>query len=466
MRISVFGLGYVGAISAACLARDGHEVIGVDVDENKLKLIERGQAPIIEQGVEELMLGAVSSGRLTVSNDAARAIRETELSLICVGTPSLPNGDQDQAALLRVAEQIGEALAGVDHFHVVVVRSTVRLGTVDSVLRQTLEASSGKRSDADFALCFQPEFLREGTSIRDYDNPPYTVVGTGSTQAAEMLRSVFGHLPCDFIVTDISTAEALKYACNCFHAVKITFANEIGRVAQAWNVDAQAVMDLVCRDERLNISRAYLRPGFAFGGSCLPKDLRALSYMAKTRDVDIPMLAGVLPSNRGHIERAASMVLAAGGRKVGLIGLSFKKGTDDLRESPLVTLAEHLIGKGMELSVYDPDVNLSVLTGANKRYIEQHIPHIAALLKKDCATVIEGAQTIVVGASLPDAVALLPEASGRGQLIIDLVGLPNARELKGRYEGICWPRHEEKSTPGREPSATRGGSRQSAPVRR
>ncbi len=309
MRISVFGLGYVGAISAACLARDGHEVIGVDVDENKLKLIERGQAPIIEQGVEELMLGAVSSGRLTVTNDAARAVRETELSLICVGTPSLANGDQDQGALVRVTEQIGEALAGVDHFHVVVVRSTVRLGTVDSVLRQTLEASSGKRSDGDFALCFQPEFLREGTSIRDYDNPPYTVVGTGSTQAAEMLRSVFGHLPCDFIVTDISTAEALKYACNCFHAVKITFANEIGRVAQAWNVDAQAVMDLVCRDERLNISRAYLRPGFAFGGSCLPKDLRALVLHGKDegrRDTDARRCAPEQPrSHRACREHGA-----------------------------------------------------------------------------------------------------------------------------------------------------------------
>jgi GDP-mannose 6-dehydrogenase len=337
-----------------------------------------------------------------------------------------------------VAEQIGEGLVDHPGFHVVVIRSTVRLGTVDGRLREILERISGRRADVDFGLCFQPEFLREGTSIRDYDNPQFTVVGTKSKRAADVLRQLFEHLPCDFIVTEPGTAEALKYASNAFHAVKITFANEIGRLAQAMKVDSHAVMELVRRDTRLNIAPAYLRPGFAFGGSCLPKDLRALLYMAKTRDVDLPMLGSLLGSNRLHVERAAEFVLARGGRKVGLIGLSFKAGTDDLRESPLVALAEILIGKGLELRIYDPHVNVAVLMGANKRYIEKHIPHVAALLERDCRDVIRGADTIVVGALLEDATDALKSLSTANQYVLDLAGMRPTGDLAAQYQGICW----------------------------
>lgn len=439
MRISVLGMGYVGAVSAACLARDGHDVIGVDLDLDKLRLIEEGRAPIVEDGIQCLMAEVVAAGRLTVIADATRAVRATDVSFVCVGTPSMRgNGEQDQTAVLRVAEQIGVGLRDHDRFHVVVVRSTVRLGTVDGQLREILERTSGRRCDVDFALCFQPEFLREGSSIRDYDNPPFTVIGTRSERAGAMLLEMFKHLPCEFIVTEPATAEALKYACNAFHAVKITFANEIGRIAQAMNIDSHAVMDLVRRDTRLNISPAYLRPGFAFGGSCLPKDLRALLHIAKTRDVEIPMLGSLLGSNRLHVERAAEFVLAHGGRRVGMIGLSFKAGTDDLRESPLVALAEILIGKGLELRIYDPHVNVAVLMGANKRYIDKHIPHLAALLKADYRDVIRDTDIIVVGALLPEAVSGIRSLATVDQYVIDLAGMPEAQDLQSEYQGICW----------------------------
>ena len=438
MRISIFGLGYVGAVSAACLARDGHQIIGVDVDENKLRLIESGRAPIVEEGIQSLMKEAIDSGRLSVTDDAMVAIQQSDISFVCVGTPSQPNGGQDQTALFRVAEQIGKGLASVEHFHAVVMRSTVEPGTVDGELRRLLELHSGKRSDVDFGLCFQPEFLREGSSIRDYDHPPFTVVGTNSNQSAAMLESVFGHLPGDYIVSDIGSAEMLKYACNCFHAVKVTFSNEMGRIAQGLGVDSNSVMKLVCRDTQLNISPAYLRPGFAFGGSCLPKDLRALMYLAKTKDVEAPMLGNVLASNQTHVERAVNLVLESGARKVGLIGLSFKGGTDDLRESPLVTMAERFIGKGLELRIYDPEVNLSVLIGANRRYIEEHIPHIAALLTPDCADVVGDAEAVVVGIALPEAVEALSNQTREDQYILDLVGIEASDQLKGRYQGICW----------------------------
>ena len=439
MRISVLGMGYVGAVSAACLARDGHDVIGVDLDLEKLRLIEEGRAPIVEDGIQSLMAAVVESGRLTVSGDATRVVRDTDVSFVCVGTPSLRNsGEQDQTAVLRVAEQIGVGLRDHAGFHVVVVRSTVRLGTVDGQLREILERTSGRRCDVDFALCFQPEFLREGSSIRDYDNPPFTVIGTRSERAERMLREVFEHLPCEFIVTEPSTAEALKYACNAFHAVKITFANEIGRIAQAMKIDSHAVMDLVRRDTRLNISPAYLRPGFAFGGSCLPKDLRALLHIAKTRDVELPMLGSLLGSNRLHVERAAESVLAHGGRRVGMIGLSFKAGTDDLRESPLVTLAEMLIGKGLDLRIYDPHVNVAVLMGSNKRYIDSRIPHLAALLQDDPSAVILDRDIIIVGALLSDALEGIRSLATVDQYVLDLAGMPGAQHLRAAYQGVCW----------------------------
>ena len=438
MRISVFGLGYVGAVSMACLARDGHQVVGVDVDPLKLDLIRSGRSPIVEEGVQELTKEVVDSGRVTVTNDIDAAIRDTDLSFVCVGTPSSSNGSQDLTAVKRVMASIGTAIGAKKGFHTVVLRSTAQPGTVDEVVRPILNEKSGKIADKDFGLGFQPEFLREGTSIKDYDNPPFTVIGTESQQAAEVLKGLFGHLPCEFIVTSVGVAEMLKYACNCFHAVKITFANEIGRLSQSVNVDARAVMDLVCRDKHLNISPAYLKPGFAFGGSCLPKDLRALTYVGKQRDVTAPMLASVLGSNRAHIDHVLEQIMVPGVRKVGMIGLSFKSGTDDLRESPLVAVAERLIGKGYDLRIYDPEVKLSRLIGANKRFIEESIPHIGNLMVTSSAAALEHGEVILVGAGSKAVMAEVTKGIGSRHQVVDVVGLPRAQLNCARYAGACW----------------------------
>jgi GDP-mannose 6-dehydrogenase len=438
MKISVFGLGYVGAVSAACLVRDGHEVIGVDVDEKKLEMLRNGCAPIVEDQIQEITRDAVFSGRLTVTDDAAYAIENSEISFVCVGTPSLPNGDQDQNAILEVSRQIGDALSSTPRYHSVVFRSTIRPGTIDEKIRPVLEDSSGKVSDVDFGICFQPEFLREGSSIKDYDNPPFTVVGTNARRSAELLRQLFSNLPAEFIETDVGTAECLKYACNAFHALKITFANEIGRITSAYDVDSRSVMDLVCKDTSLNISPVYMRPGFAFGGSCLPKDLRALSYMARMRDVSSPMLGSIMDSNSAHLEHAIEIIMQHGARKIAMIGLSFKVGTDDLRESPLVSMAERFIGKGLDLGIYDPQVNLSMLLGANKSYIERHIPHIAALLSDNFQETVDGAQAIVVGADYPDVAENLNKYCQSETLVLDLVGTIGFERSPGDYRGICW----------------------------
>jgi GDP-mannose 6-dehydrogenase len=438
MKISIFGLGYVGAVSMACLARDGHAVTGVDVDPLKLDLIRGGRSPIVEEGIQELTREVVASGRVQVTSDVAAAIRDTELSFVCVGTPSSPNGSQDMSYIRRVMESIGTALRSKTEFHTVVLRSTLQPGTLDELVRPILEQASGKTSDRDFGLAFQPEFLREGTSIKDYDRPPITIVGTRSERAGEVLRAVFGHLPCEFVITSIGVAEMQKYAANAFHAVKITFANEIGRLCHAVGVDAREVMALICKDTQLNISPAYLRPGFAFGGSCLPKDLRALTYMGKTRDVVTPMLGGVLGSNRAHIDCAIDEVMKPASRKVGMIGLSFKKGTDDLRESPLVAVAERLIGKGYDLRIFDPEVNLSRLIGANKRFIEQSIPHIGNLMVGTAEEAIGHGDTILVGLSGRGIEAALSSGLQARHLVVDVVGLPLRGHGGSSYVGICW----------------------------
>lgn len=437
MKISVFGLGYVGAVTLACLARDGHDVIGVDVDAGKLDLIRNGRSPVLEDGLQELMRDVVARGKASVTADVRHAIHNSDLSFICVGTPCRMNGSQDLTALLRLAGDIGTALQTGPGHHVTVVRSTVQPGTIDGVVRPLLEQRSGKRTGG-FSLAYQPEFLREGSSIRDYDNPPFTVVGTESEAAVAALRAVFGHLPCEFIVTRTGTAECLKYACNAFHALKITFANEIGRLSQACGVNPHEVMRLLCLDTHLNISTAYLRPGFAFGGSCLPKDLRALTYVGKTKDVNTPLLASLLPSNRVHVDRAVDIVLADGRRSVGMLGLSFKTGTDDLRESPMVTLAERFIGKGLTLRIHDPFVNLSRLVGANRRYIEESIPHIGSLMCDSLSDVVVPADILVVGLSDPQVLREMRRFSREQQLILDLVNMPERAGLRGRYHGICW----------------------------
>jgi GDP-mannose 6-dehydrogenase len=438
MKISIFGLGYVGAVSMACLARDGHDVVGVDLDPHKLELIRGGRSPIVEEGIQDLTAEVVRSGRVTVTDDVAAAVHATDLSFICVGTPSSPNGSQDLSAVRRVSEQIGAALKDKSGYHTVVMRSTIQPGSMASVVQAGLESSSGRKAGADFGLGFQPEFLREGSSIKDYDNPPFTVIGTEDERAAGVLREVFGHLKCDFIVTSVGVAEMLKYACNAFHAVKITFANEIGRLARSVNVDGRAVMDLVCRDTRLNISPVYLKPGFAFGGSCLPKDLRALTYVGKLNDVTTPMLGNVMGSNRAHVDHALELVAQSGHRKIGMIGLSFKPGTDDLRESPLVTVAERLIGKGYDLRIHDPEVHLSRLLGANKRYIEHSIPHIGNLMAADCGAVVDHAAVLIVGLAGKELLPIIEARLRPEQVVVDLVGLPRHVASVPGYRGVCW----------------------------
>lgn len=438
MNISIFGLGYVGAVSLACLSRDGHQVIGVDIDPSKLDLISAGKTPVVEEGMVDLMQQVASSGRMRVTTDTEQAVADSDLSLICVGTPSASNGSQDQGAVLRLAESMGRAIGRKTTPHVVVFRSTLVPGTVEDVLRPIIERESGKKDGEGFHLCFQPEFLREGSSIRDYDKPPFTVVGANHEHPAEMLRALFGHLPCKFLKTSVRSAEMMKYCCNNFHALKITFANETARLCGALGVDPFEVMDLVCQDTQLNISRAYLKPGFAFGGSCLPKDLRATSYLAKTHDVELPMLSAILASNEKHLGLAYDQVMASGKRRVGFVGLSFKTGTDDLRESPLVALAEQLIGKGMSLSIYDPEVHLAQLLGANKRYVEMHLPHIGQLLQADLATVIGGAEVLVVGLAEPRVYETLAAHCRPDQLVIDLVNLPNRADIRARTTGLCW----------------------------
>ena len=437
-KISIFGLGYVGAVSLACLARDGHAVTGVDIDPNKLALIKSGKSPIIEADMPELMQAVVEAGRVSVTEDVVKATIDTDISFVCVGTPSQPNGDQDQRAILSVTESLGEAIKQKDDFHVVIYRSTLRPGTVQETLIPMLEEVSGKKSGEDFAVCFQPEFLREGTSIRDYGNPPFTVVGSDSERAIEMVRTLFADLPCEFQVTDIGTAEILKYFCNIFHALKISFANEVGRLCQSIGANSLEVMRLLCEDKQLNISKAYLKPGFAYGGSCLPKDLRAMMHLARHHDIEVPMLANVAESNKVHIKQAFKFIQSTGVKRVTMLGLSFKSGTDDLRESPLVTLAEQLIGKGYELRIYDPEVNVARLIGANKRFIEEAIPHIGDLLVEEADEAIEASELVVLGLSNPALSEAVVEHTSANHIVLDLVDMQSQEKLSARYQGICW----------------------------
>jgi GDP-mannose 6-dehydrogenase len=438
MNISIFGLGYVGAVSLACLARDGHRVIGVDIDRSKLELIAAGKTPVVEEGMVDLMAAGAASGRVSTTTDVEQAVLDSEISLVCVGTPSAANGSQDQGAVLRLAEGLGRALKRKNAMHVIVMRSTLVPGTVEDVLRPIIERESGLRDGEHFHLCFQPEFLREGSSIKDYDKPPFTIVGANHEAPVAKLRELFGHLPNQFIRTSVRSAEMMKVCCNNFHALKITFANETARLCEALGVDAFEVMDLLCQDTQLNISKAYLKPGFAFGGSCLPKDLRATTYLAKQHDVELPMLGGIMVSNQAHLQHALDKVLATGKRRVGFIGLSFKTGTDDLRESPLVTLAEQLIGKGVQLSIYDPDVHLAQLLGANRRYIEQHVPHIGQLVRADLASVIEESELLVVGLNTSDVAHALARLVRPDQMVLDLVNLPKGEQIDARVQGLCW----------------------------
>lgn len=437
MKISVLGLGYVGAVSAACLARDGHEVMGVDPNEVKVDLISSGRSPIVEPRLADIIGRAVGDGRLYATTDVIAAVRDSDLALICVGTPSLRNGGIDLQYVRRVCEQIGAALREHPGAPVVVMRSTLLPGTMRELVIPTLEAHSGKRAGVEFGVCINPEFLREGTAVHDYDHPPKTVIGEVNRASGNLLASVYASMPAPLIRTDIETAEMVKYADNAWHALKVGFANEMGNLAKALDIDAHRVMDIFCQDTKLNLSPYYLKPGFAFGGSCLPKDLRALLYKAKTLDLSLPILAAILPSNEEQIERGVRAVIDKGSKKVGILGFSFKAGTDDLRESPVVELAERLIGKGYDLRVYDSNVRLASIHGANRDYILNHIPHISRLMVQNADEILEHARTIVIGNAAPEF-RDIPQRLADGQILIDFVRICESRSVSGVYEGLCW----------------------------
>jgi GDP-mannose 6-dehydrogenase len=438
MRVSVFGLGYVGCVSAASFAGDGHDVIGVDVNADKVAAINAGRSPIVEPGLDQLLSQNVSEGRLRATTDTADAVRESEVSLLCVGTPSRRNGSLDLQYLERVSEQIGEALKHKSAYHVVVVRSTVLPGTTHDVVIPALERTSGKKYGEGFGVSVNPEFLREGTALKDFSKPPLTLVGHNHAADASGTIALYQSVDAPLISTSIRVAEMAKYTSNTWHALKVVFANEIGNLCKKLNVDSHEVMDIFCRDEKLNISSYYLKPGFAFGGSCLPKDVRALQYRAKEVDVELPLISQILPSNRQQIQNALDQVLETGKRTIGLLGFSFKAGTDDLRESPIVILAEALLGKGLSLKIYDKNVSLARLVGANKEYIEHQIPHLSSLLCNTIDPVIDGSEVIVVGNQEPEFVEAVTRCR-RDQIIIDLVRLPvYGSLLQADYRGICW----------------------------
>jgi GDP-mannose 6-dehydrogenase len=437
-RIGIFGLGYVGAVSAAALADSGHEVIGVDVSPTKVEMLNDGRSPVVEAGLEELLTRGVEANRLRATDDAEEAVSASDLSMICVGTPSRGNGSLDVTQIERVCHEIGVALKKVNRFHVVVVRSTLLPGTTEEIVIPTLEQASGKAVGTDVGVCVNPEFLREGASLRDFLEPPFTLIGGDDDRAIAAVKALYSIIDAPVIVVPIKEAEMVKYACNAFHALKVTFANEIGNICVGQGVDSHRVIDILCTDTKLNISPAYLKPGFAFGGSCLPKDLRALTQQARQIDVDAPVLEAILPSNARQIEKAFQMVKQTGRKRVGVLGFSFKAGTDDLRESPIVELIERLIGKGFAVRVYDRNVSLANLQGSNRAYIERELPHVASLMADTLNDVVASSEVIVIGNGDAEFRRALEEARP-DQEIIDLVRVTDSTDgISARYRGICW----------------------------
>ena len=438
MNVSVFGLGYVGSVSAASFAADGHHVIGVDVNPDKVAAINAGRSPIVEPGLEDVLGRTVAEGRLRATTDTADAVGGTDVSLLCVGTPSRRNGSLELSYLERVSEEIGAALASKPSYHVVVVRSTVLPGTTHQVVIPALEKASGKKYGEGFGVSVNPEFLREGTALKDFRKPPLTLVGHNHAADASGTIALYQAIDAPLVSTSIRVAEMMKYTSNTWHALKVCFANEIGNLCKRAGVDSHEVMDIFCRDEKLNLSSYYLKPGFAFGGSCLPKDVRALQYRARELDVDMPVISQILQSNRLQIQQAFDQILETGRKKIGLLGFSFKAGTDDLRESPIVILAEQLLGKGLSLCIYDKNVSLAKLVGANKEYIEKQIPHLSSLLCETVDEVIEKSEVVVVGNQSPEFADALAKTRA-DQIVIDLVRVPIVGSLlQADYRGLCW----------------------------
>jgi GDP-mannose 6-dehydrogenase len=438
MKVSLFGLGYVGCVTAACLAKCGHEVWGVDVSADKVDMINSGKSPIIEKSLAELIEEGHANGRFQATRDPAEAVLNTDISLVCVGTPSNGNGSLDLKAVKTVAKQIGDVLREKNGYHCIVFRSTVVPGTVRSVLIPILSEAANKSVDVDFDVCFNPEFLREGSAIHDFYNPPFTAVGCATPRGGEIVARLYADVAASVEWTSFEVAEMLKYACNSFHALKITFANEMGSLCKGLGIDSHRVMELFTRDEKLNISKAYLTPGFAFGGSCLPKDLRALLYKSKELDIESPLLSSVLASNQLHIQRLIDRILATKQKKIGILGLSFKAGTDDLRDSPTVILVESLLGKGCHIKIYDSEVSLAKIFGANKAYIEQEIAHISSLMCSRIEEIIEESDVIVVAKQQNEIREALHPYLGK-KTIFDLVRvISNPCNRLDKYDGICW----------------------------
>ena len=436
--ISVFGLGYVGSVTAACFAGKGHKVVGIDVAKDKVESMAAGRTPILEPGIQEIISDFHAKGQLSATMDVEKAVRETDVSFICVGTPSQPNGKLDLKGIKHVCEQIGAVLKTKDAFHIVATRSTILPGTTADVITPALEAASGKKAGRDFGVATNPEFLREGSAIKDFLNPPMTVLGVNDPKSEAAMRELYAWVPAELFAVPVYAAEMVKYACNSFHALKVAFANEIGTLCKHAGVDTEGVTKIFLSDKQLNISTYYLNPGFAFGGSCLPKDVRALAYLGKELDCKLPLIESILPSNNEHIERAIQAILARGKKKVGMLGLSFKSGTDDLRESPQVLLIKRLIGEGYQARIWDENVYLGRLIGSNRQFIEDNIPHIGSLLSNDFAQVVNESEIIVVSSKVDKE--KLEALLQPHHIVIDLISLHKQNRVhhKGEYEGICW----------------------------
>lgn len=435
--ISLFGLGYVGSVSAACFAHMGHKVTGVDISRTKVEMLDSGRSPIIEARMEELVAEANKSCRLHATTDSIAAVLASDISFVCVGTPSLRSGKLDLSHVEHVSREIGAALKQKKTFHTIVLRSTVLPGTTETLMIPAIEQTSGKKCGTDFAVCYNPEFMREGSAVADFLQPPYTIFGSQNAEQLAPLRELYKQVPGTVFETTIRVAEMVKYVSNLYHAVKVGFANEVGTLCKHLGVESDQVTKIFMSDTKLNISSAYLAPGFAFGGSCLPKDLRAITHRAKELDLQLPMLESLMPSNAQHVDRGVEAVLRTGKRKIAMLGLSFKAGTDDLRESPQVQLIKHLLGEGCQIKIWDRDVSLARLAGSNRQYIEEVIPHIGSLLSADMPEVIKDADVVIIGTKVEKseiAKLLAPR-----QIVIDLVNLdPSRRPQAAYYEGICW----------------------------
>jgi GDP-mannose 6-dehydrogenase len=437
MRVSVFGLGYVGAVTSGCLTSFGNTVVGVDPAEAKIALINEGKSPVIEKGLGDAISKAVAQGQLRATRDARDAVLATDLSLICVGTPSKRNGDLDTSSLKLVCAEIGAALAEKQSHHSVIIRSTVLPGTIRSVVIPELEKASGKKAGVDFGVGSNPEFLREGTALEDFFAPPKTVIGVEDDRTAGELEALYAAINAPLIRTSIEVAEMIKYSDNVWHAVKVAFANEIGVFCKSLSIDSHEVMDVFCKDTKLNLSSYYLKPGFSFGGSCLPKDVRALVHKARSLDLDLPLLGSVLPSNEKQTTRGFELIAQLGKRPVTILGMSFKAGTDDLRESPILEVVERLIGKGYDVRIFDRNISLSKLVGANKDYLLRMIPHVSSLLVESLDDALSHGEIIVVGNADPEF-RTIGDRVRPDQFLVDLVRIKDHSQLKGNYHGISW----------------------------